>query len=70
MKRQHEEIYSISFNRRDAEIKRLESERAAISKELEALMREYVKLTGDKRLLPKKRRVNTLLADGVDADKA
>lgn len=70
MRKDQEEIYSISFSRRDAEIKKLEGERAAITDELEKLVREYARLTSDRRLLPKKRKVNPLLSDGIDVDKA
>ena len=69
MKKEKEQIYSISFSKRDAEIRRLEKERAAIEKELEEQMKKYVRLTGDKRLLPKKRKVNPLLLDGADMEK-
>ena len=70
MKKEYEEIYSIAFNKRDEEIMRLESERVSIARELEELMREYVKISGNKRLLPKKRKVSSLLLDAVDTDKA
>ena len=69
MKKEHEQIYTISFSKRDAEIKKLEKERAAIEKELEEQVKKYVRLTGEKRLLPKKRKVNPLLLDGADVEK-
>ena len=69
-KQEYERIYSIAFTKRDEEIRRLEAERADITEELESLMREYAKVSGNKHCLPKKRKLSPLLLDGTDVDKA
>jgi uncharacterized protein (UPF0335 family) len=68
-KTEYERIYSIAFTARDAEIRRLEAERKDIAEELEALVTEYVKAGGDKKLLRKRRKLSPLLLDGFEDKK-
>ena len=68
-KTEYERIYSIAFTARDAEIRRLEAERKDIAEELEALVTEYVKAGGDKKLLRTRRKLSPLLLDGFEDKK-
>ncbi len=47
---------SMSPADRDAEIKRLERERVSVNEEIEILLREYAKLTGERGVKPRKHR--------------
>lgn len=56
-------VESMTVQDAAAEIAELEEERSSINRELEELVREYARLTGDKTLLKKARRVGTSVND-------
>ncbi len=54
---------SMSRDDKDAEIKRMERERVAVNEEIEGLLREYAKLTGERTIRLKKHRTGDLPND-------
>ena len=62
-------IYDISFNERDAEILNLEGQKAQVTEDLEKAITEFAKLSKNRKLIKKKRKLCSLLLDGKDPDK-
>lgn len=63
-----ENVFDIAFTQRDAEIRRLELERAELEAELEEAVAQFIKAGGSRKLAKKKTKLTPLLLDSTDPD--
>lgn len=68
-KKTPEKIHDLSFTKREAEIMKLEHQRADVEEDLEAAIAEFVKITKYRSFKRKKKRLTPLLKDAKNPDK-
>lgn len=64
-----ENVFDIAFTKRDEEILALEFQRSDVEEDLEEAIKEFVKISKQRRFKRKKKRLTPLLKDAKNPDK-
>ena len=67
-KKTNEGVYDVIFNERDAEILRLELMKSDLEADVEKAISEFVKISKKRKFKKKKKKLCSLLLDGVNPD--
>ena len=68
-KKQSESVFDIAFTEREKEIMALELQHSDVEEDIEAAIKEFVKISKLRRFKRKKKRLTPLLKDGKNPDK-